>query len=339
MKTWEDLYGKVDEDGFPYPKRPKEEYYKYFHPSESTSKKGPESGGKEWRVPLRQSASVDVVRFLDWSCDGKMLAGGTTEGYLVVLDIQKSIDGMNAKPERLPTPIFEHQVSPNSKRYGIEWHPEDPSIIATVSDELKIWDVSRRIEESCILSVSIKNPEGKPCGTGLRVRWSPAGTYLVICTSNDTLCVYSAAKLEQISCNAFPYIVNEFRITPSGKSLLVCTAGGFVDIFAFGSKPTVHPQVKQAVVSCNPSATLSSIDVDPQGRFFACSSSDRVVHFITSDSFEPMGCFSRCKDKICSISLNYDGEMACVASERELFIVHCRSKQVLCLIISLSFYM
>ena len=222
--------------------------------------------------PLRQ------VHAVAWSCTGRRLASGASDGTVKVWAPDRAPAGrgpeapvadLRAPPPAAPAP----GARPRGARVSrIAWHPTDPDVLLAAGDDapLRLWDARGAAPRGAL-------PSGVPAGAvNIALAWNPVHTNIVaVVADSDAVSVVDlgaahgagavVATLPPPGCE-----VNDVAWGPDGTLLCRARGDGGVDLFAW-------PGLERVARLAGHTSTVFSLAASPCGHHLASGGADAAV--------------------------------------------------------------
>ncbi|MCA0454492.1 MAG: hypothetical protein LCI00_11000 [Chloroflexi bacterium] len=244
---------------------------------------------------------TDIVRALDWSPDGSILAiGGTISGEA----------GIHLFRDHSVIALFKT----NDNVVSIEWSPDGKKIgtlVAGTPDTIQIWDVTSGDK---LLTL----PQERATTT-LHIEWSLNGEYLAF-VRQLTLTAWGK-NISELTVNNAQQI-QTFAWHPKKSQIFIAGADQFIRLWDISTNSIVHEQKTDAFIV--------SLVTSPDGTKLALGGSNGKVQVWDLASYDTLYTVQATKDAVWNLEWSLDGQtIAAVGSSYDITIWDANSGQLL----------
>eukprot|EP01017_Pseudomicrothorax_dubius_P021452 TRINITY_DN23115_c0_g1_i2.p1 TRINITY_DN23115_c0_g1~~TRINITY_DN23115_c0_g1_i2.p1 ORF type:complete len:320 (+),score=66.52 TRINITY_DN23115_c0_g1_i2:31-990(+) len=189
----------------------------------------------------------------------------------------------------------------------ILWHPDNPSILASTSDDksIKIWDIRTAQKE-------VKAEKTK--SANMNIAWAPQGSTIAVGNKENEISFYDFRELRLLKSKKFTVEVNEMAWDTTGSLFFVTTGSemstGPIQVF----DGMLNNTKELEVLECHRGKCMC-IAVDPSGKYFATGASDALVALWDVYELITLRTFTKCEGIIFQLSFTFDGQYLATASE------------------------
>lgn len=148
-----------------------------------------------------------TVNCLDWSCDGRRLASGSSDHTVRLWTLTSDRDSSCQE-------LKCHSASVEQ----LAWSPSDPEVLATVSADktVALWRQGQLIRQ-----VSL-------CASPINLAWDWQGTRLIVGTKDDNLILMETNTMGVLWSKKMPYEINQMTWINSDNQILLSTGLGTI---------------------------------------------------------------------------------------------------------------
>ena len=246
-----------------------------------------------------------------------------------------------------PKPLFCSTAVRGAENVHATWHPYDPHTLCLAEgSKVTVVTIKYLVEgggpgpgknkNNIYPACELKAPAGAAAVS--KLAWHPDGNmlYAIACKGGDYIFLLAAkdGKLEKVACNAVTGgdQLWDIKVTSDGRKVLTSSGTGRVAVYnavtKSGCNPGVHAHNKLKTLQMH-NASCYHIALDPANRFFATASHDGLSAWCTVDDLCAIGCFARCKEEVRSVAFSHDGELCCVVSKSEMYVLHSGTREVI----------